>query len=244
MKPLLPIFALSAFSVAAIVFLSSRLSVPLLANDPASSPDFHQLTIVVGNQPAPIALTDVNHKDGKPDVVTTNLDGNNVTILLNDGRGGFKEAPGSPFAAGVFPWAVAIDDLNKDGNLDLAVLPYDRDITDPKQIGATVLLGNGKGGFAMMRGSPFSLAGCRGPDRIAAADLDGDGHRDIVVSCAQSNNLVLFLGSENGSFQSSTWPLKDIGWSGLAVGDLNGDGKDDIVVSNNASGTITVLLSK
>jgi hypothetical protein len=184
------------------------------------------------------------NKDGKPDVVTTNLDGNNVTILLGDGRGGFQEAPSSPSAAGVAPWAVAIDDLNKDGNPDLAILPYDRDVTDPKQIGVTVLLGNGKGGFATVRGSPFSLAGCRGPDRVATGDLNGDGHRDLVVSCAQSNNLVFFLGTKDGNFPSSTWALKDIGWSGLAVGDLNGDGKDDVVVANNASGTVTVLLSK
>jgi hypothetical protein len=185
---------------------------------------------------------DFNH-DGQPDVVTTNLDGNDVTILLGDGKGGFHEATGSPFAAGAAPWAVAIDDLNNDGNLDLAIIPYDRDIS-PKQVGVTVLLGDGKGGFSTLKGSPFPLAGCRGPDRIATGDFDGDKHRDIVVSCAQSNNLVLFMGAKGGTFQSSTISLKDIGWSGIAVGDLNSDGKDDIVVSNNASGTVTVLLSK
>ena len=49
------------------------------------------------------------NKDGNPDLVTTNLDGNNVTILLGDGKGGFREAPGSPFPAGAAPWGVAID---------------------------------------------------------------------------------------------------------------------------------------
>ncbi|HWX53476.1 MAG TPA: VCBS repeat-containing protein [Verrucomicrobiae bacterium] len=184
------------------------------------------------------------NKDGKPDVVTTDLDQNAVTILLGDGHGGFNEAPGSPFPAGVFPWAVAIADMNKDGNLDLAVIPYDRDITDPKQLGVTVLLGDGKGGFRAMRGSPFSLAGCRGPDRIATGDLNGDGVPDMVVSCAQSNSLVFFMGTRDGGFQISSLSLKDIGWSGMAVADLNGDGKDDVVVSNNTSGTITILWGK
>ena len=191
------------------------------------------------------------NKDGKPDVVTTDMDSNAVSILLGDGKGELRDAPGSPSPAGVSPWAVAIDDINKDGNLDLVVLPYDRDVTDPKQLAVTVLLGNGKGGFTKMNGSSLSLAGCRGPDRVATGDLSGHGFRDIVVSCAQNNKLMVFQGSKEGAYQVSTWDIQT-GWSGLAVADLNGDGKDDIIVSNgllddersHASGTITIFLSK
>jgi hypothetical protein len=193
------------------------------------------------------------NKDGKPDVVTTDLDINAVSILLGDGKGSFHNAPGSPFPAGAFPWSVAVDDINRDGNADLAVLPYDRDIIDPKQLGVTVLLGDGKGGFTKMRGSPFPLAGCQGPDRVATGDVNGDGFRDIVVSCAQNNKLMLYSGSKEGSFQISAREVRT-GWSGLAVGDLNGDGKDDIVVANSGpgenpttrstGGTITIFFGK
>ena len=185
------------------------------------------------------------NKDGKPDVVTTDLDGNAVSVLLGDGRGGFEDAAGSPFPAGVFPWAVAVDDLNRDGNLDLAVLPYDRDIADAKQLGVTVLLGDGKGGFRPMTGLPFSLSGCRGPDRVATGDVNGDGYRDIAVTCAQNNKLMLFLGSSGGAFRVSSVDVPT-GWSGLAIADLNGDGRDDIVVSNNTGSApgVTILLSK
>ncbi len=36
------------------------------------------------------------NKDGKPDVVTSDLDENAVSILLGDGKGGLHDAPGSP----------------------------------------------------------------------------------------------------------------------------------------------------
>jgi len=124
------------------------------------------------------------------------------------------------------------------------VIPYAPDVKDPRQIGATILLGDGKGGFTTKPGSPLPLDGCQGPNGVATGDINGDGFRDIVVSCAQSNSIVMFLGSRSGSFQTSTKQLTETGWSGLAVADLNGDGKDDIVVGNSASGTITILLSK
>ncbi|HZD50080.1 MAG TPA: VCBS repeat-containing protein [Silvibacterium sp.] len=191
------------------------------------------------------------NKDGKPDVVTTDLDENAVAILLGDGKGGLHDAPGSPFPAGRAPWAVAIDDMNHDGNLDLVIIPYARDVPDSKDVGVTVLLGDGKGGFRKMPDSPFSLAGCEGPDRVATGDINGDGLRDIVVTCAQNNRLMLYLGSRDGGFSISTRRVQT-GWAGVAVAELAGRGKDDIVVSNGvldnqpkpANGTITILSSK
>jgi hypothetical protein len=191
------------------------------------------------------------NKDGKADVVTTDLDQNAVSILLGDAKGGLRDAPGSPFPAGRAPWGVAIDDMNHDGNLDLVVIPYAPDVPDPKDVGVTILLGDGKGGFTKMPGSPFSLAGCEGPDRVAAGDFNGDGLRDIAVTCGQNNKLMLYLGRRNGGFTVVTESVQT-GWAGVAVADLEGRGKDNIVVSNGlldsqprtTPGTITILSSR
>jgi hypothetical protein len=181
------------------------------------------------------------NKDGKPDLVTTDMDINAVSILLGDGVGGFHDAPGSPFLAGGFPWSVAIDDINQDGNLDLVILPYDRDLTNFKQLGITVLLGDGKGGFTKMRNEPLPLAGCHGPDRVATGDINGDGFRDVVVTCAQNNRVMLFLGSKDGRFTASTLDVQT-GWSGLAIADLKHDRKDQIIVSNNNPDGKTLII--
>ena len=181
------------------------------------------------------------NKDGHPDLVTTNLDDDTVTILLGDGAGGFREAGGSPFGAGPKPWEVAIDDFNHDGNPDLAIIPYERDVPDKSQVAVTLLLGDGKGGFKPA--PPLLLRGCQGPNSIATGDINGDGYRDIVVSCAESANLMLFMGSRNGEFVRFEHTTAG-GWGSVAVADLNADGKDDLIHANDGKGSVTIYFSR
>lgn len=198
----------------------------------------------VGRRPYErLRSADFNH-DGNPDVVTTNLDDDTVTILLGDGKGGFHEAPGSPFPAGAKPWEVAIDDFNKDGNADLAIIPYERDVTDATRVVVTILLGDGKGGFRPMQTQSLSLEGCHGPNSIATGDINGDGYRDIVVWCAESKNMAIFLGSRQGNVFTRVTHAAAGGWGSVAVADLNGDGRDDLVSANSDDGDITVYLSE
>jgi FG-GAP-like repeat/FG-GAP repeat len=191
---------------------------------------------------AGVRAADFNH-DGKLDVVTTSQRGNAVGLLLGDGEGGFHRAPGSPFAAGEETWSFTVDDINRDGNPDVISIPYERDLRDPKQLRVTVLLGDGKGSLMPMPSSPLSLTGCRGPNRVATGDISGGALRDIVVSCAENDRIILFLTSKDGAYHTSTREVQT-GWSGIAVADLDGDHRDDIVVSNNSSDTITILFNK
>jgi hypothetical protein len=182
-------------------------------------------------------------KSGRLDIVTTGQNINAISLLLGDGKAGFRKAPGSPFPAGAAPWAFTVDDINGDGNLDVIVIPYHRAVRDSKQIGVTVLLGDGKGGFTTMRGSPLSLDGCDGPDRVATGDITGNGRHDIVVSCALNNRIFFFLAAMDGSFRTTSRSVPT-GWGGAAVGPLDSSGKDSVVVSNNSFRSITILRNK
>src|SRR6185436_8561491 len=51
----------------------------------------------VGSDPHDVTLADLN-LDGKQDIVTANFGSNDVTVLLNDGTGGFSAS--ASFAAG------------------------------------------------------------------------------------------------------------------------------------------------
>ncbi len=188
-----------------------------------------------------VRVGDVN-ADGKSDIITTNLEGGNFTILLGDSKGGFKQSTGSPFPCGDSPFNFAVGDVNKDGKADLAIVNSPSSATGSGKDGLTILLGDGAGGFKTLTGSPFVTG--KIPNRVAIGDVNGDGISDIAVSSPDGNNITLFLMSNKNSVASSTTIAVGGKPKGLAIADLNGDGKADIVTTNNSANTITVRLSK
>ena len=195
----------------------------------------------VGKHPYQRARVADLNKDGNADIITTNLDGNNATILLGDGKGNFNEAAGSPFACGDSPFGVAVDDINRDGNLDLSIVNSPT-ITSSNvgHDGLTVLLGDGKGGFNPMTGSPFVTG--KSPSRIAVGDLNGDGLADIAVANYNGDNITVFIMNAHGVPSTYTLPTGKYP-AGIAIADLDGDGKADIVVANSGEYYINIVFS-
>ncbi len=161
-----------------------------------------------------------------PDLVTANYAGNDVTVLLGNGSGGFTEAAGSPFVAGTHPRNAAIGDFNGDGIQDLAV-------SNQGTNNITVLLGNGAGGFTAAAGSPFATG--TNPQFLVLGDFNADGIQDLAVAnngtaIDGSANLTVLLGNGAGGFTAAAGSPFAVGANpeSTVVGDFNGDGFQDL----------------
>jgi hypothetical protein len=82
------------------------------------------------------------------------------------------------------------------------------------------------------------------PWGIEIADVNGDGHQDIVATNKASNNISVLLGIGNGSFDSANNYATGVGPVSLSFGDLTGDAILDIVTANYGSPdhTVSVLV--
>ncbi len=193
------------------------------------------LTYPVGNQPQGIAAADLNG-DGKTDLVVANAGSNSITVLLNNGSGGFTalapvtlgESPSPAGPNNTMAQIVTIADLNNDGKPDVLVLGAYFGPLNPG-IGLLTLLGNGDGTFQ----APQSVSNTGYGVALQVADFNGDGIPDLVIGVvapgAFGTSAAVLFGNGDGTFRQgpNLEPITGTGIS-LAVGDFNGDGKPDI----------------
>jgi hypothetical protein len=196
----------------------------------------HPVRLPVGRGPGSVAAMDVNG-DGRQDLVVANYGSGDVSVLLGDGKGGLRPASGSPFAAGPRPNDIAAGDFSGDGKPDLAFPNHDTKLV-------TVLLGDGRGAFALAPGSPVTVDSNPHPHGLAAADFDADGRLDLVVESWHVDRVELLFGDGHGRFASPgpQFATGRMPYQRVRAADLNGDGRADVVTTNTGGSSLTVLL--
>lgn len=81
------------------------------------------------------------------------------------------------------------------------------------------------------------------PVALRVADVDGDGHADLVVSDFRANNLDYFRGDGAGGFAEAVAIDAGAPVNAFEIKDVNGDGFPDIVTANNDH-TLSVLINR
>jgi hypothetical protein len=134
------------------------------------------------------------------------------------------------YATAAAAYAIALADLNGDGHPDLSVAYSD----NLQSEGVGVFLNGGNGTFAPV----VSYAAGDNPISIAAGDLDGDGHADLVVAnygtgpAEVDTNVHVLVNHGDGTFGAPAAYPTTAWMRSVALADLNGDHKPDLVVTD------------
>jgi hypothetical protein len=194
-----------------------------------------------------ISVGDVNN-DGKPDVLVT---GTEVTqIFLGNGDGSFIAGQviyqGQGGSVPKNPNNALLADVNGDGCLDAVAVDT---FTE-----AVIFLGNCKGGFNNTNAGALVYGMGDVGYGLAVADLNGDGHPDLVIGGVPAYPSPLFgsltgdtvgvrMNDGTGHFGPLHVYRGDEGMYALAVADLAGKGRPDIITTNQNANSTTVYLN-
>jgi len=138
-----------------------------------------------------------------------------ISVVPGLADGSFAEERAYP--AGLSVFMLVVTDFDADGLLDVAAADIER--------GAIIILqGLDGGGF----GPPLEI---REPfvRSVAAGDLNGDGHMDMVAG--REGGPVIYLGNGDLTFQTAT-SLDSLNSSAVIVADLNLDDELDIAAAS------------
>ena len=165
-----------------------------------------------------VAIADLDN-DGNLDVVAGAGEPGAITISYGDGAGSLVETQTLSVEGDVR--SVALADVNEDGLTDI-IYSVQR-----QSSGIRIMLNQGGRRWKSGKG-PIEINTYEG---LRAADVNGDGHVDIVAANASSDlqgGIQVWLGTGQGTWTVGSAPTVTGIYMDVAVADFNGDGRLDI----------------
>lgn len=208
-------------------------------------------TVLAGEFLTGLAAADFN-KDGKLDLATSEGFGSlsvpiglcqsvspSVPVFTGNGANAFSLMGCT--GVGNRPGGVAAGDFNGDGNQDLVVVNSARYTSSAVTRNASVLLGQGNGGFTPQAAFLLDHA-----DDVITLDYNKDTKLDLAI--AGEGGVHLYQGNGDGSF-TKFWTAPPMHAFRVAAGDINGDGVPDLAAvgsqpTNAADDVVWIALSQ
>jgi FG-GAP-like repeat len=189
------------------------------------------------------------NKDSNPDIaivyyLNTDVDGTHLQIFLGDGAGNFTA--GQNVVINSQCNNIEVNDLNKDGNLDLVLAGAGSE--NGTGLFISSYLGDGAGHFALKQAIDLGMGAIRG--EISLGDFNEDGNMDIAFpvstqtseSQEKSTDLFIYLGDGTGNFTKGQTVTVGKEPGSTWAADFNRDGHTDIACSNRTDATLSILL--
>ncbi len=177
--------------------------------------------------PISIGIGDLN-QDAHNDLVIANWYSNQVAVMLNNKHGVFPTV--TDYSVPGTPNEIALGDFNEDGQVDVAVSKVNN--------GLSILPGVGNGTLGPATNIPTGHT----TYWVYAADVNGDGHLDLVSPEYVTQKLDIHLGNGDGTFTApqqldvSGHPVSE------AIGDFNWDGRPDVTTLSD-NGDVTTFMN-
>ena len=213
------------------------------------APIFRPADTIIGSYATTTVVAGDLNGDGIPDLVVIDMGGvlPGAHSYLGRGDGTFKHASYFAQDDGGFYFVsnLALGDMDEDGCVDavtteaLALVRVFKGTCDGNFVGFPNVntVGSGDAGVA-----------------LALADMDGDGHLDVVTTGGfygvdpafgqEAANLVTVLkGDGHGNLSAPRVFRNEPTAFGLAIADLNADGKPDVITASQDTDTAAVFLN-
>ncbi|MBM3433912.1 MAG: hypothetical protein FJX93_04060, partial [Bacteroidetes bacterium] len=189
--------------------------------------------------------------DGKVDIAVLNASAKNVSLFRNTSTSGSislaTKVDVSPYNNAVgygYIYKMALGDLDRDGQLDIAVAGQSPYFTQERTIG---ILKNESTVGSFSFPTRYDHAVNVSMYDLKIVDLNADGFNDLVATNHDDNQVSIWrsLGSIE-DISSSSFAARQSLTTGTTpyfteVGDIDGDGKPEILVANHGSNTLSVF---
>jgi len=171
--------------------------------------------------------------DGFPEIASANETAGTVTVYLNSGTGNGRFAGRREYRVGRLPVAVAMGDLDGDGDQD--VISANRGSRD-----LSVLMNSGNGTL----GAAVSYTVDGTPWYVVTADFDADGDIDLATANQPNRTVGIFYNRGDGTFEAGVNFDSAHGPYSMVVYDLNIDGVPDILTANQSADSVSALINR